>query len=425
MANVLGTLFGEIASAIREKTGDTDTMKPAAFPEKILGIEAGSSADVCYVTFMSYDGTVAYGKKAVAVGDDCADPIDRGMFSTPTRESDVQYDYTFYGWATTPNGAADATWNQSVTEDKMVYANFSTAVRYYTVTYYDSDGTTVLKTESLAYGTVPSYAAAKTGYRFEGWSPDPVAVTGAAAYYAAWSELPAFTTATWAEIDAVCQAGDAASAFSIGDTRTVAVPIRYTSSFGPTLDIEFQIVGFNIEDKEDGTKASITMASTYPLFFQYLGTNNDSNLKMREIGWENCGVRSTLNDTLLPVLPSDLQAVIKPVKKVSNAPSSAASASNVTTVDKLWIPSVTEYGLSSSYTATGQGYVYSRLYSIRKSAGINSSGTLSGDTANNSDYCKHATRSDSTQYTYQMIVNHLGNASNDGTPSYARFCFCI
>lgn len=41
MANVLGELFGDIADAIREKTGDTATMKPAEFPAKISGIEAG------------------------------------------------------------------------------------------------------------------------------------------------------------------------------------------------------------------------------------------------------------------------------------------------------------------------------------------------------------------------------------------------
>lgn len=41
MANVLGELFGNIAAAIREKTGDTATMKPAEFPDKISAIETG------------------------------------------------------------------------------------------------------------------------------------------------------------------------------------------------------------------------------------------------------------------------------------------------------------------------------------------------------------------------------------------------
>ena len=44
MANALGTLFGDIASAIREKTGDTETMKPAEFPEKIAAIETGGGS---------------------------------------------------------------------------------------------------------------------------------------------------------------------------------------------------------------------------------------------------------------------------------------------------------------------------------------------------------------------------------------------
>lgn len=39
--NVLGTLFGDIANAIRTKTGDTATMKPNEFPTKIAGIEVG------------------------------------------------------------------------------------------------------------------------------------------------------------------------------------------------------------------------------------------------------------------------------------------------------------------------------------------------------------------------------------------------
>lgn len=38
MANVLGDLFGSIASAIREKTGDTGTIKPSQFPDKIHSI---------------------------------------------------------------------------------------------------------------------------------------------------------------------------------------------------------------------------------------------------------------------------------------------------------------------------------------------------------------------------------------------------
>lgn len=44
MANVLGELFGNIATAIREKTGDEGKMKPAEFPEKIAAIETGGGS---------------------------------------------------------------------------------------------------------------------------------------------------------------------------------------------------------------------------------------------------------------------------------------------------------------------------------------------------------------------------------------------
>lgn len=149
-----------------------------------------TSPDVRYVTFMNHDGTVELGKKAVAVGDDCADPIARGIIDTPTKESDVQYDYTFSGgWATEPGGGIDADALKNVTEDRTVYANFIAAVRYYTITYYDSDGKTVLKTETLAYGATPSYKPSKEGYKVGGWIPEITAVTGDAGYTVQWEEL--------------------------------------------------------------------------------------------------------------------------------------------------------------------------------------------------------------------------------------------
>ena len=45
MANVLGTLFQNIADAIRSKTGGTDTMKPSDFPEHIKNISIGTGGE--------------------------------------------------------------------------------------------------------------------------------------------------------------------------------------------------------------------------------------------------------------------------------------------------------------------------------------------------------------------------------------------
>ena len=95
MSNVLGTLFQDIANAIREKTGDTATMKPAEFPDKIAAIE-GSTVEsdlVKYVTFVSWDGSEEYGKRPVINGDDCPNPVTSGLLDTPVKESTITQNF--------------------------------------------------------------------------------------------------------------------------------------------------------------------------------------------------------------------------------------------------------------------------------------------------------------------------------------------
>lgn len=57
MANVLAELFGNMANAIREKTGDTGTMKPAEFPEKIRSIESGGGVGTLLPLTVTKNGT--------------------------------------------------------------------------------------------------------------------------------------------------------------------------------------------------------------------------------------------------------------------------------------------------------------------------------------------------------------------------------
>ncbi len=178
-----------IGEAIRAKTGKSDKLTLDQMPGEIASISGGggSSADVRYVTFMNGD-TVLY-KKPVAVGDDCVDVVAKGLVSTPTKESTAQYNYTYYGWGATDNGAADANILKNITEDKTVYAIYTATARMYTITYYDSDGTTVLKTAQVAYGATPSYSPTKADHMFMGWTPAVSTVTGNAYYTAQWKEL--------------------------------------------------------------------------------------------------------------------------------------------------------------------------------------------------------------------------------------------
>lgn len=45
MSNALGSLFSDIAAAIRSKNGEEGTMKPAEFPGKISAIETGGGVE--------------------------------------------------------------------------------------------------------------------------------------------------------------------------------------------------------------------------------------------------------------------------------------------------------------------------------------------------------------------------------------------
>ena len=82
----------------------------------------GASADVCYVTFMN--GQEVLYVKPVAVGDDCVNVLTKGLIETPSREVD-DYEYTYLGWGLTEN-AVDSTALKAVTENRTVYAVFST-----------------------------------------------------------------------------------------------------------------------------------------------------------------------------------------------------------------------------------------------------------------------------------------------------------
>ena len=304
-------------NAIRAKTGKADLIKSGDMEGEILGITSGggSSADVRYVTFMNEDGTVELGKKAVATGDDCADPIARGVFSTPTKESTAQYTYTFYGWATTPNGAADSNWNKAVSEDRTVYANFVSAVRYYTITYYDSDGTTVLKTESLAFGSMPSYRPSKEGHVLAGWIPAIATVTGNASYTVEWEERVSFESASWEKIKEICGNREAADYFKLGDTRVETL----THADGTTEDVTFEVVHMftgneNFLNSSNKSTISMVLMAKHVLETPYM-FNDTSVTSSKDVYFYYVKLDTYIKNEVVSWLPEDMKNAIASVSQ--------------------------------------------------------------------------------------------------------------
>lgn len=131
--------------------------------------------------------TVAYGDVPVYGG------------AAPVMASTAQYEYTFAGWSDTAGGTVLASLPE-VTDTADYYAVFTQELREYDVTFYEDDGTTVIKTVKTKYGEAPVFGSAdptkastaEFDFTFAGWRHE----MDAAALYVT-NNLPAITGDTY------------------------------------------------------------------------------------------------------------------------------------------------------------------------------------------------------------------------------------
>ena len=331
--------------------------------------ETGGSSDlVKYVTFMSEDGTTELFKMPVLKGDDCKDAVSHGDISKPTKESSNTTNYTYSGWSLTSGDSADSNALKNVTEDRTVYASFAESVRYYTVNFYTEVGV-LHETVQVTYGgtATPSKNPEKSGYGFVGWNPSNENITSDTNCYAIWEESVSFANGSWADIAMISESGQASSVFKIGDTKI----IPYGDS-----QIELMIVGFNHDELTSGDgKAGITIISKNFIPDDFLWATSSTTR------YPNSTVCTSLKNTVLGKLPTELQNVIKSVnKEYVNAPDkpSDGSVSVATTALKLWNPSAVEIGYEESMTSDytfSIGTVYEGFkttpLSVKNNTGVN------------------------------------------------------
>ncbi len=114
------------------------------------------------VNFYDYDGTTVLKTEVVTAGGNATPP------ANPTRPATDQFTFTFSGWSGSYTG---------VTANATVLATYTATIRQYTVSFYDEDGTSLLGTSTVNYGTAATAPAnpskpdtAQWDYTFAGWN---------------------------------------------------------------------------------------------------------------------------------------------------------------------------------------------------------------------------------------------------------------
>lgn len=203
---------------------------------------------------------------------------------------------------------------------------------------------------SLTFNSVPigTYNITGSSINHYTFSGGQVSVTGGqqSSHNVKYRYSASLQDATWAEIDALSQAGVADDCWSVGDTKDITVGSE---------TITMEIWGFNHDDLATGGKAGITfgmrdlMANTRQM--------NTSNTNVG--GFTGSAMYSYLNTTLYNQLPADLRRVIKQVNKKTSA-GNTSTAVNANAM-RLWLPSLNEVYGSHSYDwcSNNEGSKYS------------------------------------------------------------------
>ena len=279
---------------------------------------------------------------------------------TATSTGTVTFNLTGYGaWVVTATKDGQ-TATESVIVDDVKQYKISLSYFSATLKVTSDSGAVVTATNGTKTfsGTVPSsgvlsltitasgtytVTATKSG---ETTDPVSVAITTSGQTY--FVECLFFNSVlsknTWAQIAKASAAGKASQLWSVGDTKDITVGSE-------TLTLV--IMGFNHDDLASGGKAGITfgMKNLMATTRRMNASNTNSG------GFTGSEMYSWLQNTLLPTLPSDLQAVLKSVNKKTSAGSQSSTIN--TNSMKLFLFSEIEIFGSTTYSKAGEGSQYS------------------------------------------------------------------
>lgn len=169
-------------------TGSLTGAQIAAFNARYPYLKITADHVSSTLTYMTYDGSSVV--KTVTYLDSVAQDTAPAV---PSRAQTAQYTYTGIGWSLEMDSeTADPDYDKNMTADKTVYAAYGKALRTYTVTWKNVNGTVLETDTNVPYGSTPKYDGAKPTYQGQtatGWTPAISAVTGDITYTAAYAKM--------------------------------------------------------------------------------------------------------------------------------------------------------------------------------------------------------------------------------------------
>ena len=188
-----------------------------------------------------------------------------------------------------------------------------------------------------------------------------------------------FANNSWADIIEACQSGSVPDSWAVGNSKTMSIN---------GADYQIDIIGKNHDTYADGS-------GTAPLTFQMHDCYDDA-MVMNDTtnnagGWTDCAMRNTHLPAILALMPSEVQAGVKEVNKLTSA-GKQSDAIN-TTADKLFLLSEIEVCGSNNNSKSGEGSQYA-YYTAGNSVVKNRSGSAehwwerSPYVKNNASFCR-------------------------------------
>ena len=147
--------------------------------------------------------------------------------------------------------------------------------------------------------------------------------------------------------------GNGTATYDVGDFKTI--------DLGTEGQIRMQVAAKNVDElSTGGSNAAYTWVA-----MDLLSTNHRMNSALDSTtegtgaigGWGKSEMRTYLSTTIWALIPAELQAVIKEVKKYSCIyDTSGTKVSDDISNDKLWIPSTHEVNNNTTYETQGPSY---------------------------------------------------------------------